>query len=67
MICFLFFRFFSPVGMVPVIALTGFGLFNRGFPVVYICLSLKIEESSLLGSCFDKCFFFFGSAGGYLC
>ena len=32
------FRFFSPVGMVPVIALTGFGLFNRGFPMV--CLSL---------------------------
>lgn len=51
MIFFIFiFRFFSPVGMVPVIALTGFGLFNRGFPVV--CLFLKIEESSLLGFLF---------------
>ncbi|KAL5076893.1 hypothetical protein RYX36_015877 [Vicia faba] len=27
-------RVFSPLGMVPVIALSGFGLFNRGFPVV---------------------------------
>ncbi|KAJ6769981.1 XANTHINE-URACIL / VITAMIN C PERMEASE FAMILY MEMBER [Salix purpurea] len=26
-------RFFSPLGMVPVIALVGFGLFDRGFPV----------------------------------
>jgi nucleobase transporter 1/2 len=32
-------RFFSPIGMVPVIALTGFGLFNRGFPVVHYCHS----------------------------
>lgn len=29
-----FYRFFSPLGMVPVIALVGFGLFDRGFPVV---------------------------------
>lgn len=28
------FRFFSPLGMVPVISLVGFGLFDRGFPVV---------------------------------
>jgi len=28
------FRFFSPLGMVPVIALVGFGLFDRGFLVV---------------------------------
>ena len=27
-------RFFSPLGMVPVVAAVGFGLFNRGFPVV---------------------------------
>ncbi|CAI0476006.1 unnamed protein product [Linum tenue] len=26
-------RFFSPLGMVPVISLLGFGLFDRGFPV----------------------------------
>ncbi|KAE8672058.1 Nucleobase-ascorbate transporter 1 [Hibiscus syriacus] len=26
-------RFFTPLGMVPVIALVGFGLFDRGFPV----------------------------------
>lgn len=30
----LHFRFFSPLGMAPVIALVGFGLFDRGFPVV---------------------------------
>lgn len=29
-----FYRFFSPLGMVPVISLVGFGLFDRGFPVV---------------------------------
>ncbi|KAI3782163.1 hypothetical protein L2E82_12197 [Cichorium intybus] len=29
-------RFFSPVGMVPVIALAGFGLFDRGFPLVWL-------------------------------
>lgn len=28
------FRFFSPLGMAPVVALLGFGLFERGFPVV---------------------------------
>jgi hypothetical protein len=27
-------RFFSPLGMVPVVALAGLGLFERGFPVV---------------------------------
>ncbi|CAN1283620.1 Nucleobase-ascorbate transporter 2 [Linum perenne] len=27
-------RFFSPLGMVPVISLMGFGLFDRGFPVL---------------------------------
>jgi len=26
--------FFNPLGMVPIIALVGFGLFDRGFPVV---------------------------------
>ncbi|XP_058771472.1 nucleobase-ascorbate transporter 2-like [Vicia villosa] len=35
-------RFFSPLGMVPVIALSGFGLFNRGFPVVGHCVEIGI-------------------------
>jgi nucleobase transporter 1/2 len=30
----LFFRFFSPLGMAPVVGLVGLGLFERGFPVV---------------------------------
>jgi xanthine/uracil permease len=30
----IFSRFFSPLGMAPVVALLGFGLFERGFPVV---------------------------------
>ncbi|XP_039035950.1 nucleobase-ascorbate transporter 2-like [Hibiscus syriacus] len=29
-------RFFTPLGMVPVIALVGFGLFDRGFPVLWL-------------------------------
>lgn len=44
---FLKFRFFSPLGMVPVISLVGFGLFDRGFPVV--CML----ESHLLFFIFD--------------
>lgn len=35
-------RFFSPLGMVPVIALAGFGLFDRGFPVVGRCVEIGI-------------------------
>ncbi|GAB4831424.1 DUF1279 super [Ancistrocladus abbreviatus] len=38
----IFSRFFSPLGMVPVIALVGFGLFNRGFPVVGRCVEIGI-------------------------
>ncbi|RWW53379.1 hypothetical protein BHE74_00040132 [Ensete ventricosum] len=34
------FRFFSPLGMVPVVSLVGFGLFDRGFPVVLLLLLL---------------------------
>jgi nucleobase transporter 1/2 len=37
------FRFFSPVGMAPVVALLGFGLFERGFPVVWRC---SVSDSS---------------------
>ncbi|KAJ6724885.1 XANTHINE-URACIL / VITAMIN C PERMEASE FAMILY MEMBER [Salix viminalis] len=35
-------RFFSPLGMVPVIALVGFGLFDRGFPVAARCVEIVI-------------------------
>ncbi|XP_068645071.1 nucleobase-ascorbate transporter 2 [Aristolochia californica] len=35
-------RFFSPLGMVPVIALAGFGLFDRGFPVVGKCVEIGV-------------------------
>uniref|UniRef100_A0A1D1ZJ98 Nucleobase-ascorbate transporter 2 n=1 Tax=Anthurium amnicola TaxID=1678845 RepID=A0A1D1ZJ98_9ARAE len=35
-------RFFSPLGMVPVVALVGFGLFDRGFPVVGECVEIGI-------------------------
>ncbi|MED6160299.1 DUF1279 superfamily [Stylosanthes scabra] len=35
-------RFFSPLGMVPVIALVGFGLFDRGFLVVGSCVEIGI-------------------------
>ncbi|KAL5732106.1 DUF1279 superfamily [Ranunculus cassubicifolius] len=35
-------RFFSPLGMVPVIALVGFGLFDRAFPLVGSCVEIGI-------------------------
>ncbi|KAF6147556.1 hypothetical protein GIB67_014675 [Kingdonia uniflora] len=35
-------RFFSPLGMVPVIALVGFGLFDRAFSVVGNCVEIGI-------------------------
>ncbi|RWR89221.1 nucleobase-ascorbate transporter 2 [Cinnamomum micranthum f. kanehirae] len=35
-------RFFSPLGMVPVITLVGLGLFNRGFPVVGRCVEIGV-------------------------
>ncbi|RWW56614.1 hypothetical protein BHE74_00036658 [Ensete ventricosum] len=35
-------RFFSPLGMVPVVSLVGFGLFDRGFPVVGRCVEIGI-------------------------
>ncbi|CAO2206556.1 unnamed protein product [Urochloa humidicola] len=35
-------RFFSPLGMVPVIALAGLGLFERGFPVIGKCVEIGL-------------------------
>lgn len=35
-------RFFSPLGMVPVISLVGFGLFDKGFPLVGQCIEIGI-------------------------
>ncbi|KAK1322060.1 Nucleobase-ascorbate transporter 2 [Acorus calamus] len=35
-------RFFSPLGMVPVVALVGFGLFDRGFPLVGKCVETGV-------------------------
>ncbi|KAJ3695738.1 hypothetical protein LUZ60_001115 [Juncus effusus] len=35
-------RFFSPLGMVPVVSLVGFGLFDRGFPVVGRCVEIGL-------------------------
>ncbi|EMS45947.1 Nucleobase-ascorbate transporter 2 [Triticum urartu] len=38
----IFSRFFSPLGMAPVVALLGFGLFERGFPVVGRCVEVGL-------------------------
>ncbi|XP_057494293.1 nucleobase-ascorbate transporter 2-like isoform X1 [Actinidia eriantha] len=38
----IFSRFFSPLGMVPVVSLLGFGLFDRGFPLVGRCVEIGI-------------------------
>ncbi|KAJ7000033.1 nucleobase-ascorbate transporter 2-like [Populus alba x Populus x berolinensis] len=44
-------RFFSPIGMVPVIALVGFGLFDRGFPVTGRCVEIGIPMLILFIIC----------------
>ncbi|XP_058070834.1 nucleobase-ascorbate transporter 1 isoform X3 [Magnolia sinica] len=38
----IFSRFFSPLGIAPVIGLVGLGLFERGFPVVGNCVEIGI-------------------------
>ncbi|XP_028753928.1 nucleobase-ascorbate transporter 1 [Neltuma alba] len=38
----LFSRFFSPLGMAPVIGLVGLGLFQRGFPLLGNCVEIGI-------------------------
>ncbi|KAK1296412.1 Nucleobase-ascorbate transporter 1 [Acorus calamus] len=38
----LFSRFFSPLGMAPVICLVGLGLFERGFPLLGNCVEIGI-------------------------
>ncbi|GAA0152847.1 hypothetical protein Leryth_022289 [Lithospermum erythrorhizon] len=35
-------RFFSPLGMVPVMALVGVGLFDRGFPIAGQCVEIGV-------------------------
>ncbi|XP_071930585.1 nucleobase-ascorbate transporter 2-like isoform X3 [Coffea arabica] len=50
-------RFFSPLGMVPVISLVGFGLFDRGFPVVGRCVEIGIPMLILFVA-FSQLFFF---------
>ncbi|CAI9090241.1 OLC1v1024971C1 [Oldenlandia corymbosa var. corymbosa] len=38
----LFSRFFSPLGMAPVVGLVGLGLFQRGFPVLGNCIEIGL-------------------------
>ncbi|EOX93324.1 Xanthine/uracil permease family protein isoform 2 [Theobroma cacao] len=38
----LFSRFFSPLGMAPVVALVGLGLFQRGFPLLGNCVEIGL-------------------------
>lgn len=38
----LFSRFFSPLGMAPVVGLVGFGLFQRGFPMLGNCVEIGL-------------------------
>ncbi|MCI29312.1 nucleobase-ascorbate transporter 1-like [Trifolium medium] len=42
----LFSRFFSPLGMAPVVGLVGLGLFERGFPVTYVAPTPEIDGVS---------------------
>ncbi|KAF7140554.1 hypothetical protein RHSIM_Rhsim06G0167000 [Rhododendron simsii] len=53
----LFSRFFSPLGMAPVVGLVGFGMFQRGFPAHVLCLTSKILSVAMselqLGNCVE--------------
>lgn len=42
------FRFFSPLGMAPVVGLVGLGLFQRGFPAVSLTLRNNKNTVSIL-------------------
>lgn len=44
----IFSRFFSPLGMAPVVGLVGFGLFQRGFPVVGNCVEIGLPTLLLV-------------------
>ncbi|KAG2716911.1 hypothetical protein I3760_03G149300 [Carya illinoinensis] len=44
----LFSRFFSPLGMAPVVALVGLGLFQRGFPALGNCVEIGIPMLLLI-------------------
>ncbi|CAD5165368.1 unnamed protein product [Musa acuminata subsp. malaccensis] len=44
----IFSRFFSPLGMAPVIGLVGLGLFDRGFPAVGNCVEIGIPMLLML-------------------
>ncbi|KAG2712127.1 hypothetical protein I3760_04G110300 [Carya illinoinensis] len=44
----LFSRFFSPLGMAPVVALVGLGLFQRGFPALGNCVEIGIPTLLLV-------------------
>ncbi|RWW18519.1 hypothetical protein GW17_00017496 [Ensete ventricosum] len=44
----IFTRFFSPLGMAPVIGLVGLGLFERGFPAVGNCVEIGIPMLLML-------------------
>ncbi|XP_020103755.1 nucleobase-ascorbate transporter 1 isoform X3 [Ananas comosus] len=44
----IFSRFFSPLGMAPVLGLVGLGLFERGFPAVGNCVEIGIPMLLLL-------------------
>ncbi|KAL0915650.1 hypothetical protein M5K25_016083 [Dendrobium thyrsiflorum] len=44
----IFTRFFSPLGMAPVIGLLGLGLFQRGFPAVGNCVEIGIPMLLIL-------------------
>ncbi|KAG1327202.1 Nucleobase-ascorbate transporter 1 [Cocos nucifera] len=44
----IFSRFFSPLGMAPVIGLVGLGLFQRGFPAVGNCVEIGIPMLLML-------------------
>lgn len=42
-------RFFSPLGMAPVVGLVGLGLFQRGFPAVCVVMKFDIFFSVGIG------------------
>ncbi|EXC27253.1 Nucleobase-ascorbate transporter 1 [Morus notabilis] len=51
----LFSRFFSPLGMAPVVGLVGLGLFQRGFPALGNCVEIGIPMLLLVIGVSQKC------------
>ncbi|KAK4743419.1 hypothetical protein SAY87_001420 [Trapa incisa] len=63
----LFSRFFSPLGMAPVVGLVGLGLFQRGFPALGNCVEIGIPMLVLVIGLSQACNFYTSSCLFFAC